>query len=219
MRSSVYYGKGEPPIANNGTISVLNARRQPIGVTYPKRAKGLVKKGRARYLGEMTIMLDEDAATARPPVDLKESEDKMDNISLSPDKIIDNDGNVVTEEPVTATEPQASALDSILKRIDTIVGENAYILKAIESVNDIDTSDGNHQSVGLKASAIENIVRHREDTNKKMLELLERMYDDMRPQNAAEQNKELYKVLRDSLVHLEGDMQKAVLERLMSKIV
>jgi hypothetical protein len=164
-------------------------------------------------------MLNEDAAPARPPINIQKSEDKMDNIYINPNKIIDNDGNVVTEEPVTAAEPQASALEGILKRIDTIVGENAYIMRALESVNDIDTSGSMDGSAGEKARAIENIIRHREDTNKKMLELLERMYDDMRPQNAAEQNKELYKVLRDSFVHLEGDMQKAILERLMSKIM
>lgn len=40
-------------------ITVLDESGNVIGDTYPKRAKGLVKKGRALYVDETTICLTE----------------------------------------------------------------------------------------------------------------------------------------------------------------
>ena len=57
-------------------ITVLSSEGKTIGVTYPKRAQGLVKKGRARYLdGDETVIL-----LARSPIDeFTSQEDDMNN--------------------------------------------------------------------------------------------------------------------------------------------
>ncbi|MDR0862010.1 MAG: hypothetical protein LBN30_04450 [Oscillospiraceae bacterium] len=63
-------------------IEVVDEYGVSYGVTYPKRAKGLVKNGRARYENDTKIVLTEppqNATGARPPnIDL---EDKVMNIS------------------------------------------------------------------------------------------------------------------------------------------
>lgn len=56
------------PIEKNGsaaklTVRVINADNEEIGLTYPKRAAGLVKKGRARYVNDREIRLNK----AQPP--------------------------------------------------------------------------------------------------------------------------------------------------------
>ena len=47
-------------------IQVVDDRRNDYGATYPKRAKSLVKQGRARFIDEHAICL------ARPPIHLEE---------------------------------------------------------------------------------------------------------------------------------------------------
>lgn len=56
-------GKGRAPIEKNidsekRTVRVLGADGETIGSTYPKRAAGLVKKGRARYVSDRDIRLN-----------------------------------------------------------------------------------------------------------------------------------------------------------------
>ncbi len=63
--------KGETPMTKN--VRVLSSEGIMIGVTYPKRALGLVKKGRARYLdGDESVII-----LASPPVDETSQEDEM----------------------------------------------------------------------------------------------------------------------------------------------
>ena len=45
-------------VAGKKTVRVFNSNGEQIGLTYPKRAAGLVKKGRARYVNGCDIRLD-----------------------------------------------------------------------------------------------------------------------------------------------------------------
>ena len=54
--------KGEIPITKN--VNVVDSQGNKYEATYPKRAQGLVKKGRARFIDENTICL------ACPPNDI-----------------------------------------------------------------------------------------------------------------------------------------------------
>jgi len=59
-------------------IKVLDKNGNELSSTYPKRAKGLVKKGRARFINEGAIVLEENQSNkteACPPIDIKTSED------------------------------------------------------------------------------------------------------------------------------------------------
>ncbi len=57
------------------TVSVLDSDGNIVGMTYPKRAKGLVKKGRAQYVSDNEIRLEQTDPTCENTEDLK-----MDNI-------------------------------------------------------------------------------------------------------------------------------------------
>lgn len=59
--------KGEIPIEKNVIVTDLNGKR--VGVTYPKRARGLVKNGRAEYVSDCEIRI---TATHKPAADITE---------------------------------------------------------------------------------------------------------------------------------------------------
>jgi len=68
------YNKGATPIEKN--VIVVDEKGNEYERTYPKRARGLVKNGRARFIDENTICL------ACPPVNISE------DIKMLNDKII-----------------------------------------------------------------------------------------------------------------------------------
>ena len=70
--------KGETPIEKN--VIVVDAQGNEYEATYPKRAKGLVKNGRARFVGENKICL------ACPPDKILE-EEKMEENKLTAKEI------------------------------------------------------------------------------------------------------------------------------------
>lgn len=59
--------KGEIPIEKNVIVTDLNGKR--VGVTYPKRARGLVKNGRAEYVSDCEIRITD---THKPAADITE---------------------------------------------------------------------------------------------------------------------------------------------------
>lgn len=70
--------KGETPITKN--ITVTDETGKIIGATYPRRARGLVKNGRALYVDDCTIRL---SARAKPSDD-KSEVDQMNYIFFNP---------------------------------------------------------------------------------------------------------------------------------------
>jgi hypothetical protein len=94
--------RGMIPIAKN--IIVIDWQGNEYEATYPKRAKGLVKNGRARFVDEHTICL------ACPP-----------NIILEDNYMSDN---MINEKTEAASNPMTPTLDYILSRIDQIINDN-----------------------------------------------------------------------------------------------
>lgn len=61
-------------------IKVLDNNGNELSSTYPKRARGLVKKGRARFIDDSTIVLEETQSNrteACPPIDIQSEDMKM----------------------------------------------------------------------------------------------------------------------------------------------
>jgi len=56
QRSKYYVARGEIPITKN--VIVTDKNGNVIGATYPKRAKGLLKKGRAELVSDGIICLN-----------------------------------------------------------------------------------------------------------------------------------------------------------------
>lgn len=151
-------------------IEVVDEAGNVYEPTWPKRAKGLVKHGRARFVGENRICL------ACPP-DMEMEDKHMSNMM----KIF---GDITVAE--------------ILQLINNIINQTSYIGEACESLafmGDGDSGDcgapGNVMGEA-KAKAIATVVQCRETTNQQILRLYEKMYDDLiRMSSADDQPKTL----------------------------
>jgi hypothetical protein len=145
-------------------VIVVDERGNEYEATYPKRAKGLVKKGRARFIGENKICL-----LARPPNVILE-DDSMNEYTLPPEppKMISNN-------------TETTQVADILARIDKIISDTAHIQKALDSLTEMPVQGGHDIGAANKAEAIASIVAARETTNQQLLDFLERMYNDRKP--------------------------------------
>lgn len=155
------------PIEKN--IIVVDEQGNYYEATYPKRAKGLIKSGRARFIDENTICL------ACPPYDMED--DKMSN----------NTENIVTERQ------QASELtmNYVLEQIEKIASETEYLHNAISELSKTQSAGPGDIGAQGKAHALGEIVTSREQTNQKLLSLYEKMYDDLKSQSLPSEKERL----------------------------
>ena len=140
--------RGMTPIEKN--IIVVDEAGNTIGRTWPKRAEGLIKKGRARRLDPATVCL------ACPP---ENTEDLlMDKYTLqSP------------ETPAVSLTPE-----DLLRRMDAIRGEMQSLSDAIRAVDALPEDS----EAGSRAEAIGRMFCEREITCRQQLSFLERVYSD-----------------------------------------
>lgn len=87
--------KGETPIAKN--VMVLDAHLNPLHPTYPRRARHLVKRGRAEWVDDTTIRMlsdppQEERAKAMPENEATAREEWVEYLKGLADKLTANDG-------------------------------------------------------------------------------------------------------------------------------
>lgn len=157
--------KGMAPIEKN--IAVVDELGNEYEPTYPKRAKGLVKHGRARFLSEDRICL-----ACPPDMDLEEH-----NMSNQV-KTVNPVTTVETVNPVETTGIQNELnLAYILEQIARIQSDIVYLNEAIQKLSVTTDPDSNYIH---KANALGQIVCNRETTNQQLLRFYEKLYDDWR---------------------------------------
>ena len=158
------------PIEKN--IIVVDEQGNEYEATYPKRAKGLCKNGRARFIDENTICL------ACPPKDKTEDNKMSENINA---------------EAKTLTAKDIFDRISELQR--QITENSNYSLHRLgDCFSDI--YNGEEAIERDKQKEIAEVCRvftEREKTLVKMLEIYERMYDDLCPSNSITKSIELIK--------------------------
>lgn len=154
-------------------IEVVDSSGKIIGRTYEKRAKGLVKKGRARFT-------DENRITLLP------SEDAHEYIETEGYKM---DERINTENIENISEENSQyTIESVMQCMKKILDDTQYIKDAIYNVTEIPSGDaGDCGSPGdiagkAKAEAISTIVREREDTNQKLIDFYNKVYNDLKAQ-------------------------------------
>ncbi len=145
--------KGATPIEKN--VIVIDEQGNEYEATYPKRAKGLVKNGRARFVGENKICL------ACPPDKIVE-EIKMENDKLTAKEIFVQ----LTVLQKQLTENSQTSLHRLGDAIGYAYGEDG------------DERDCEH------IAEICDVFKTRELTLLKMLEMYEKMYDDVQNEEA-----------------------------------
>lgn len=180
------------PIEKN--IIVVDEQGNQIGATYPKRAKGLIKKGRARSIDDNTICL------ACPPNEFLE-DFKMTELIIdkTTGEVIETAEVKETSETVASPESQPElTIGYVLARIEKIASQTAYLNKAIEEISKVQIGGAGVMGAGEKANAIADVVRCRETTNQKLISFYEKLYNDLNPAKDEIRNK-TFQLLEDAI--------------------
>lgn len=174
------------PIEKN--IIVVDEKGAVFESTWLKRANGLVKKGRARWLDEQTICL------ACPPEQME-------------DKKMENSGQT---EAITAhiekikdgmqPNPHLGGLtiEGLLDRMDAIRKEMVYMSQICDTMENI-TNQGGEDEAGKIAQATSQAFVARETTCQQQLRFLEKIYDDYFSAPSEEAKKTRTRMILDSM--------------------
>ena len=141
-------------------VIVVDEQGNEYEATYPKRAKGLVKKGRARFVEENKICL------ACPP-----------NENLE-DKEMSENTNVTAQETIVEKKNEIG-LDYIFAEIKALREQTEYLNDAIKSLHCIESVGPGDVGATGKANGIAEVVRCRETTNQQILKFYEKVYGDL----------------------------------------
>ncbi len=137
-------------------VIVVDEQGNEYGATYPKRAKGLVKNGRARFIDENKICL------ACPPdifLEDNQMENNINNNNLTAKEIFDQ----IVKLQNQLTENSQTSLHRLGDVITDVRGENYE----------------NNDDIASQIESICSIFAMREETMRLMLEFYRRMYDDI----------------------------------------
>lgn len=143
------------PIEKN--VRVFDEQGNEYEATYPKRAKGLVKNGRARFVGENTICL------ACPPDKIME-EKTMENTN----KNIAN--GVVNGKPTMAY---------ILEQLEMLKENDDFLDKALEKLGNVKSGGPGDAGAQAQAMALKDAILAHETTRQQLIALYGKMYDDI----------------------------------------
>lgn len=157
------------PITKN--IIVVDEQGNTYGSTYPKRAKGLVNKGRARFIDEHTICL------AYPP------DINMEEFTMSEN--LNNNSNIGTSNNENRLNIfEGITVKYILDKIAEISRNTDHITAAVNMINqiDLDSLEDAEDSLLQINDIVDNIrimVDDHEITNCNILSMYQKIYDDV----------------------------------------
>ena len=171
------------PIEKN--IIVVDENGKEYEATYPKRAKGLVKNGRARFIDKNTICL------ACPP------KNELEDIKMSENNVKAN-VEIPTENDTSISKYNIPYVLEQIEKLHTELQSLEETVKSIQSITDVkqnsitNTPDEEEhevtrevvESVAIsKVDAIVEIFHQREESLRKLLAFYEKMYDDLKHKN------------------------------------
>lgn len=180
-------------------ITVLDTYGRRCASTWPRRAAGLVQKGRACYVGPYTIRLACPIEKEDMAVEEQERMQQQEMYDLEIEHLEQAPAVQVEEQPALVPPPEpAMHLERpaphrgmephkpprhappippqyVMDTIDKVLADNGHLTAALMTIEKMPNNcpeDG-------RAAAIASIVQAREATHQKLLGLLERMYADM----------------------------------------
>ena len=195
--------KGMTPIAKN--IRVVDEQGKEYEATYLKRAKGLVKNGRARFIAENKICL------ACPPKNELEDNDMSENKNTNtkessniPNNVADALSNLMNSE--AEKKKEKLSMNYVLEQIEKVQTQLTDLKNTINNIGCVGDSDYDgetaHDEVGLaKIKAITEVFHHREESLQSLLAFYQKMYDDLSGKKVLK-----YKAL-SALEHCAGDQK------------
>ena len=185
--------KGMTPIAKN--IRVVDNLGKEYEATYLKRAKGLVKNGRARFIDENTICLVCPPEIELEDIDMSEnkkveSTKNTSNNSGTSKEVVDAMANLLNST-VEQQHSEKLTMDYILSKLEEISLGQAFFTDAISELAKIKSGGPGDVGTQEQAKAIGEIIKARETTNQKLIALYEKMYDDLKPKEESAKSKAL----------------------------
>ncbi len=186
--------RGRHPLKK--TVAVVDEYDNVYEATYPSRAKGLVKKGRARFIGENKICL------ACPPIlrleDTKMSENITDKVSdelltaeLKPNAAVESaavtNAPSQTADDTPAAQPGSNTetvcTEKVEYNIEYVLAQISALSEQSKSNKDIIARINDKETDTAKAQALATAVSAREETTRRLIDLYEKMYSDLRPKD------------------------------------
>ena len=189
------------PIEKN--VIVVDELGNEYEATYPKRAKGLVKNGRARFIEENKICL-----ACPPHIELEDtimSENKNVNanvpkeVTKAKNQVVENksveqliaeakEQHLIEErfaqrlmDAVTVQNPMT--MEYVLGKIEEIANNQSIFSAAIEEIGKIRSGGPGDIGTQEQTKSIADVIKARETTNQRLIAFYEKMYDDLKPKN------------------------------------
>lgn len=152
-------------------VQVTDEAGNRYEATYPKRARGLVKHGRARFTDESQTAI----ILTCPPNQNMILEDHTMNEQIKNTEVTES---AVVEAPAT----EKYTYEYALKQIELITNQVDHIHLAISELgslhNEVTPTGGSARFV---ADGIADVVKCRETTAQKLIDFYAKMYDDLKP--------------------------------------
>jgi len=157
------------------TVQVVDEAGFRYAATYERRAKGLVKNGRARFIDENTICL------ACPPnqQNIISEDMKMTNT----ENVKENNFAVETTVAAESAQTDKYSLEYALEQIEKIANETSHVHEAISSIASMksEATISRGGAADEMAKAVADVVRCRETTNQQLLAFYRGMVDELKP--------------------------------------
>ena len=179
------------PIEKN--IIVVDELGNRYEDTYIKRAKGLVKHGRARFVDDHTICL------ACPPTTELEDKIMSENLNINTSAETVQETVNVPEQPIANTR---YTIEYCLEQMELITLQSEHLMQAMEELKSIESVVGGDGAGSSKARAICEIAKAREETNQRLIAFYEKVYDDLKPVKTVDPVSEV-------LSHVHGDSKSS----------
>ena len=155
------------------TVRVLDEAGHEYEATYTKRAKGLIKHGRARFADDSQTVI----ILACPP---------NQNMILE-DNTMNEQNNNTQAAAVETAATETYTYEYALKQIELLTNQVDHIHLAISELGHLENEGtpcgGSAKSV---AEGIADVVRCRETTAQKLIDFYAKMYEDLKPRNQAQ---------------------------------
>ena len=147
-------------------VTVIDEQGHEYGATYPKRAKGLVKNGRARFVDENTICL------ACPPNEILEDIKMSENMNIG---MLQKTNEITVEVVLSQITKLQEQLVSLKEMNDTLF----LIDDAEEFENGEPTKVVNADVALAKIEAVKSAYEEREKTLNSLLDFYKSIYNDL----------------------------------------
>ena len=173
------------------TVKVVDEVGNRYEATYVKRAKGLVKNGRACFIDEDTICL------VRPPNNTEDI--KMTDINKNEALVETALEKAELPEAIIETTPSKYTLEYALEQIEMIARDNEYILQAFDVLTTVESVGPGDIGAEEKSKAIGNTIKARETTNQQLIKFYEKIVDDLKPKSEFDENREYLKWVKECM--------------------